>query len=40
MLACGTASMGVKRYCCASQDCTLSRLFCQSCKSKGCNSCG
>lgn len=40
MLACGTAAMGVKRYCCAFPDCTHSRFFCQSCKSKGCSSCG
>lgn len=40
MLACGTASMGVRRYCCASADCTHSRFFCQSCKSKACSSCG
>ncbi|UIA89864.1 IS91 family transposase [Erwinia tracheiphila] len=40
MLACGTAAMGVKRYCCASPDCTHTRFFCQTCKSKGCSSCG
>nr|WP_227818446.1 transposase zinc-binding domain-containing protein [Serratia marcescens] len=40
MLACGTCAMGVRRYCCASQDCTHSRFFCQSCKSKACSSCG
>lgn len=40
MLACGTASMGVRRYCCSSPDCTHSRFFCQSCKSKACSSCG
>lgn len=39
MLACGTACMGVRRYCCASPDCTHSRFFCQS-KSKACSSCG
>ncbi|NJD85021.1 IS91 family transposase, partial [Candidatus Erwinia dacicola] len=27
-------AMGVRRYCCASPDCTHSRFFCQSCKSK------
>lgn len=40
MLACGTASMGVRRFCCSSPDCTHSRFFCQSCKSKACSSCG
>ncbi|MEN4758633.1 transposase zinc-binding domain-containing protein [Pantoea agglomerans] len=40
MLACGTCAMGVRRYCCASPDCTHSRSFCQSCKSKACSSCG
>lgn len=40
MLACGTASMGVRRYCCASADCTHSRFFCQSCKSKASSACG
>ena len=40
MLACGTAAMGVKRYCCTSPGCTHSRFFCQTCKSKGCSSCG
>lgn len=40
MLAYGTASMGVRRYCCSSANCTHSRFFCQSCKSKACSSCG
>lgn len=40
MLACGTAAMGVRRFCCSSPDCTHSRFFCQSCKSKACSSCG
>ena len=40
MLACGTCAMGVRRYDCASADCTHSRFFCQSCKSKACSSCG
>nr|WP_228011708.1 IS91 family transposase [Serratia marcescens] len=40
MLACGTCAMGVRRYCCASPDCTHARFFCQSCKSKACSSCG
>lgn len=40
MLACGTASMGVRRFCCSSPDCTHSRFFCQTCKSKACSSCG
>ncbi|QBY42870.1 transposase zinc-binding domain-containing protein [Arsenophonus nasoniae] len=40
MLACGTCAMGVRRYCCASSDCSHSRFFCQSCKSKACSSCG
>ena len=39
MLACGTASMGVRRYCCSSADCPHRRFFCQSCKSKACSSC-
>lgn len=40
MLACGTTAMGVRRFCCSSSECTHSRFFCQSCKSKGCSSCG
>ncbi|WGM05326.1 transposase zinc-binding domain-containing protein [Arsenophonus nasoniae] len=40
MLACGTCAMGFRRYCCASSDCSHSRFFCQSCKSKACSSCG
>jgi len=40
MLTCGTCAMGVRRYCCASPDCTHARFFCQSCKSKGCSACG
>ncbi|WP_338505645.1 IS91 family transposase [Erwinia aphidicola] len=40
MLACGTCAMGVRRYFCASPDCTHSRFFCQSCKSKACSACG
>ncbi|QBY45757.1 IS91 family transposase [Arsenophonus nasoniae] len=40
MLACGTCAIGVRRYCCASSDCSHSRFFCQSCKSKACSSCG
>ncbi|CAB5683332.1 Uncharacterised protein [Serratia marcescens] len=40
MLACSTCAMGVRRYCCASPDCTHARFFCQSCKSKACSSCG
>lgn len=40
MLACGTCAMGVRRYCCASPECTHSRFFCQSCKSKACSACG
>ncbi|EHT97891.1 transposase zinc-binding domain-containing protein [Pantoea stewartii] len=40
MLACGTTEMGVRRFCCASPDCTHSRFFCQSCKSKACSACG
>ncbi|NJD85372.1 hypothetical protein EWM60_08190 [Candidatus Erwinia dacicola] len=32
--ACSTCAMGVRRYCCASPDCTHSRFFCQSCKFK------
>ncbi|WP_149571799.1 IS91 family transposase, partial [Serratia nevei] len=40
MLACGTCAMGVRRYCCASPDCTHALFFCQSCKSKACSSCG
>lgn len=34
MLACGTAAMGVMRYCCASPLCTHSRFFFQTGKSK------
>jgi hypothetical protein len=40
MLACGTCAMGLRRYCCSSPDCTHSRFFCQSCKSKACSACG
>ncbi len=40
MRACGTCAMGVRRYCCASPDCTHSRFFCQSCKSKACSAGG
>jgi len=40
MLACGTTAIGGKRYCCASPDCTHSRFFCQSCRSKACSACG
>lgn len=40
MLACGTTEMGVRRFCCSSPDCTHSRFFCQTCKSKACSSCG
>ncbi|HFH0422630.1 TPA: IS91 family transposase [Salmonella enterica subsp. enterica serovar Bovismorbificans] len=40
MLACGTTAMGVRRFCCSSPDCTHSRFFCQSCKSKACSACG
>ncbi|MGP0838005.1 transposase zinc-binding domain-containing protein [Serratia sp. CY85251] len=32
--------MGVRRYCCASSDCTHARFFCQSCNSKACSNCG
>lgn len=39
MLACGTGAMGIRRYCCSSPDCSHSRYFCQSCKSKGCSAC-
>lgn len=40
MLACSTCAMGVRRYCCSSPECTHSRFFCQSCKSKACSACG
>jgi len=40
MLAFSACAMSVRRYCCASPDCTPSRFFCQSCKSKACSSCG
>ncbi|BET80832.1 Transposase IS801 [Edwardsiella anguillarum] len=40
MLACGTCVMCARHYCCGSPDCTHSRFFCQSCKSKACSSCG
>ncbi|MFB9086744.1 transposase zinc-binding domain-containing protein [Erwinia tracheiphila] len=33
--ACGTTEMGVRRFCCSSPDCTHSRFFCHTCKSKG-----
>nr|WP_272657166.1 transposase zinc-binding domain-containing protein [Providencia sp. PROV157] len=31
---------GRRRYCCASPECTHSRFFCQTCKSKPCSACG
>lgn len=31
---------GRRRYCCASPECTHSRFFCQTCKSKACSACG
>ncbi|WP_336298352.1 transposase zinc-binding domain-containing protein, partial [Providencia sp. PROV143] len=40
MLACSTCAMGVRRYCCSSPECTHSRFFCQTCKSKACSACG
>lgn len=40
MLACGTALMGIRKYCCSSPDCSHTKYICQSCKSKGCSSCG
>lgn len=40
MLTCGIASMGARLYCCSSEDCTHSRFFCQTYKSKGCSTCG
>nr|WP_282550924.1 MULTISPECIES: transposase zinc-binding domain-containing protein [Providencia] len=40
MFACGTWAMGVRRYCCQSPDCSHSRFFCQSCKSKACSAWG
>ena len=39
MLACSTCAMGVRRYCCSSPECTHSRFFCQTCKSKACSDC-
>nr|WP_272682069.1 transposase zinc-binding domain-containing protein [Providencia sp. PROV129] len=32
--------MGVRRYCCSSPECTHSRFFCQTCKSKAYSACG
>ncbi|QBY43308.1 Transposase zinc-binding domain protein [Arsenophonus nasoniae] len=40
MLACSTCAMGVRRYCCSSPECSHSRFFCQTCKSKACSACG
>lgn len=40
IFAYGTCLMGVRRYCCASADCTHARFFCRSCKFKACGSCG
>ncbi|HHD7476581.1 TPA: transposase zinc-binding domain-containing protein [Klebsiella oxytoca] len=34
-----TCALGVRRLCCASQDCTHPRFFCQSCKTKACSAC-
>ncbi|MCG9528938.1 transposase zinc-binding domain-containing protein [Providencia rettgeri] len=31
--------MVVRRYCCLSPECTYSRFFCQTCKSKACSAC-
>nr|WP_272692575.1 transposase zinc-binding domain-containing protein [Providencia sp. PROV164] len=40
MLACSTCAMGVRHYCCSSPECTHSRFFCQTCRSKACGACG
>ena len=40
MLVCSTCAIGVLRYCCSSPECTHSRFFCQTCKSKACSPCG
>ena len=34
MLACGTPTMGLRRYCCASHHCTHAKYICYSCKGK------
>nr|WP_282556760.1 transposase zinc-binding domain-containing protein [Providencia alcalifaciens] len=40
MLACSACAMGVHRHCCSSSECTHSRFFCQTWKSKACSACG
>lgn len=40
MLACSTCAMGIRRYHCSSPECSHSRFFCQTCKSKACSACG
>lgn len=40
MLACGTPLMGSKEFCCENSHCPHRRIIHQSCKGRGCPSCG
>ncbi|WP_290604636.1 transposase zinc-binding domain-containing protein, partial [Arsenophonus sp. ENCA] len=40
MLACGTPLMGSRELCCENTHCPHRRLIYQSCKGRGCPSCG
>lgn len=40
MLACGTPTMGSRRYCCTSPHCSHTKYICRSCKGEGCSACG
>lgn len=40
MLACGTPLMGTREHICSNPDCRHRKAICQSCKTRGCPSCG
>ena len=40
VLACGTSYMGSKHYACENPQCTHTKVICQTCNSRFCNSCG
>ncbi|WP_369814945.1 transposase zinc-binding domain-containing protein [Moritella sp. JT01] len=40
LLACSTQLMGVKEFSCSSSDCQHVKYIRQTCKSRGCSSCG
>ena len=40
MLSCGTYLMGSMHYACENPSCSHSKVICQTCKSRFCNSCG